>query len=680
MKKYLLFVILIGLSTFAHAEMVPYSKRWDVKLESLDPADVLGKLDLSRPGLEAVKAAADKGDRGAALAGLLEYYRRKFPRREAPPAEPGSTETADRICRHVFQWGPYEPADYGADIDWAADPADDIEWVAAIQRFYWADDLSQAYRDTRDDKYARAFFELTTDWIAKHPLEDWTRTHPKYTRWKGFAWLDLQTGIRATKAVSALKTMVHSPAITPDFLGRFLASMYDHQHKTERVPMGMVHNKAIFEQRGVMNVCHAFPEFKDTSRWAGLALERSRENLLAQTTTGGVQREMCGSYHRAVLTDAIDIMQKAEDLGLSVPEDYRRRVRKMSDYVFAVATPDLGWPMFGDTARSKPQSNNRRDGSLYGLLTRLSDVWDDPKYAARAELDRGRLPKQTSYAFGGAGLYVMRSDWGPEGIYFALHCPPPPLSGHDQPDNGTFELYAYGRWLMTDTGYYTYGHDQAARNWHRETQRHQTLTLDRKDTRIDGKLRLWHTSPELDALVVENPSYNGLVHRRTVWFVDKRFFVILDEAIGQRPGTLRLHWQPATGPTVLNRVEASILTQFPDANVLIHTASPPNAQIEQEDGWFAWTYGKREPRKTFSVRHPDPAPASFVTFIVPYQGTQPPRAKLVTPKLPNAGADTIALTVLAFGDQYQVGRTLTQPSAWSRREPARSAHKPGPPD
>ena len=118
----------------------------------------------------------------------------------------------------MFQWGPYKPADYGTNIDWTINPADDIEWVAAIYRFYWADDLAKAYAATRDDKYARAFVELTTDWIAKHPLDDWTRTHPTLTHWKGFAWLDLQTGIRATRAVAAFKAMLHSDAVTPEFL------------------------------------------------------------------------------------------------------------------------------------------------------------------------------------------------------------------------------------------------------------------------------------------------------------------------------------------------------------------------------------------------------------------------------------------------------------------------------
>ena len=103
----------------------------------------------------------------------------------------------------------------------------------------------------------------------------------------------------------------------------------------------------------------------------------------------------------------------------------------------------------------------RQTAQLYDPLLQFSELWNDPKYAARAKLDETALPKQTSYAFESAGVYVMRSQWGPEGTYLALHCAPPALSGHDQPDNGTFELYAYGRWLMTDSGFYTYGHDKA---------------------------------------------------------------------------------------------------------------------------------------------------------------------------------------------------------------------------
>lgn len=675
---YRLLPIVVGLilehCLAAAPPMVPYTKQWDVRLESLPASEVLGKLDLTRPGLAQVRAAAERGEQSRAMHELLRYYRDKY----APPAAPADREApnldaADGICRHVFQWGPYKAADYGPDIDWTINPADDIEWVAAVYRFYWADDLAKAYLATRDEKYARAFVELTTDWIAKHPLEDWTRTHPTLTHWKGFAWLDLQTGIRASKAVAAFKAMVHSEAVTPEFLAVFLASLHDHQLKTERIPMGMVHNKAIFEQRGVLNICHAFPEFADTSRWAKLAMERACENLLAQTTEEGVQREWCGSYHLAVLNDALDMMSKASDLGVDVPQEFNRRVRGMCDYLFATATPDLAWPMFGDTARPKPTPKDRRDASLYHELLRFSDVWKDPKYAARATQDESVLPEQKSYAFESAGVYVMRSDWGPEGVYLALHCAPPGLSGHDQPDNGTFELYAYGRWLLTDSGYYTYGHDREARAWHRQTRVHQTLTLDGRDSKIDGRLRFWQASPGLDVLVVENPSCEGLVHRRSVWFVENQFFVVLDEAVGQVAGAVRLHWTPAAGESRMPADRTSFATQFPDVNVLIRTAGRDPLPFEPEAGWFAWNYGRRQPRTMLGVQHPDGAPAAFATVIVPYRGVEPPVAEAVLAADHAAGSEQAELVVRVGDKRWRLGRSLEKKTAWCRIADASSS-------
>jgi len=141
------FFLVICSCVAASAETVPYTKQWNVKLQGLPPSEVLTKLDLNRPGLEAIKAATAKGDQPRALAELLRYYRGKYP---PPPAEHGATrptfEIADGICRHVFQWGPYKSADYGTNIDWTINPADDIEWVAAMYRFYWADDLTRPIR------------------------------------------------------------------------------------------------------------------------------------------------------------------------------------------------------------------------------------------------------------------------------------------------------------------------------------------------------------------------------------------------------------------------------------------------------------------------------------------------------------------------------------------------------
>ena len=639
-------------------------KDGEIELHSLPAEKILEKLDLGGPGLEAAAEEADGGDREAALEALLAYYRAKYPLPE-PSEEEGRTEFSqvDKIAEHIFQFGPYEEAAYGEEVDWEWDPRGDIEWVASVYRFYWARPLEVAFRATRDEQYADAFVELTRDWIARHPLENHRKTHPVYTHWKGFAWLDIQTGIRATNLCAVVRTFMHARCFTPEFLGVFLASIYDHQVKTELLPMGQVHNKEIFEQRGFINVAHTFPEFRDSRRWLELGFGRAHESLLAQTTGDGVQREFSFGYHTGVLHDAVEIMQRMEAAGFAVPDDYRERVRRMYQYVFAVATPDLGAPMFGDASRPLRTGDERSGWPLYSLLKEATPLLTDPKFAARADLDREQLPAQKSFAFTEAGLYALRDDWGPEAIHLGLHCSPPAISSHDQPDNGTFELCAFGRWLMPDTGFFTYGHDPEGRAWHRQTRVHQTMTLNGGDSADAGRQLLWHSSA-LDALTVENASYEGLIHRRSVWFVDRKFFVLLDEAIGRAPGLLELHFQFAPGPVEFAFAAGRASTAFDDANVLVAAAAGSPVEGVEEEGWFAWSYGKREPRKAFCFRHARSAPAVFLTLVVPYRGTEAPELEATYPADLEAGTKAVDLEVGVDGQRWRIGRDLARGAAW----------------
>src|SRR5690554_3014998 len=224
----------------------------DHDLASLPTKDLFSVLDMELPELAPVRKALERKGYKQALSALLDYYRSRYPEPSGikngvvTERSKNSVTRGDKLAKHIFQWGPYEEAAYGEDINWAADPAGDIEWVAAVYRFYWANDLSEAYKATGDDIYVQTFVELTSDWIKKHPLEETVDiAHPVYG-WRGYPWLDLQTGIRATNICSAFRLFLHSKAITPEFLGILLSSLYDHQVKTEKMPMNKVHNKAIF--------------------------------------------------------------------------------------------------------------------------------------------------------------------------------------------------------------------------------------------------------------------------------------------------------------------------------------------------------------------------------------------------------------------------------------------------
>jgi len=668
-------------------------------LRSLPPSELFTVLDLNLPGLSPIREVLEQDGYEAALTELLAYYRERFsepeiPRSTGSAAEERAIERSEMMANHIFQRDPWDAADYGPDIDWAADPARDIEWVAQINRLYWTRDLNAAYRATGDDRYVEILVDLMTDWFEKHPLEETLeKIHPVYDYWKGYVWLDIETGRRSNSICTFFRLMVHSPAFTPEFMARVLASLYDHNQKTEKIPMGHVHNKAIFEQRGLVEVIYTFPEYKEKDKWLDLAMKRSYEMLIAQTTLDGVQREYSGGYHNGVYRDAISIDRQLQEMGRQMPGTFHERTRKMADYTFGISTPDLAFPMFGDASRGKVTSDDRSTWSLYRHLHDASDRWNDPKYAALADLDLRNLPDNGSTAFPEGGMYALRSRWSPDQVYLALHCSPPPISSHDQPDNGTFELYAYGRWLMPDSGYYVYGLDPEAREWHRQSRVHATLTADGQDTAIQGRHLLWDSNRNRDILCVENQSYQYLAHRRTVWFADKQgnlpFFVILDEAIGtapnpdapspftegiggfdpvfrgERESTLELNFPMAPGGRVrIDQQAQRWTTDFDDANLLIQVAGREAMTIREEQGWHAWAYLQREerPSVTASWKPAGPeeqGPCSFISILLPYQGQSVPDCRLITdPADLVAGSNVAEIEVEIGGRRHQLRREL----------------------
>ena len=108
---------------------------------------------------------------------------------------------------------------------------------------------------------------------------------------------------------------------------------------------------------------------------------------------------------------------------------------------------------------------------------------------------------------------------------------------HRQYDNNTFELWVKGRNFFPDSGCFSYGgtsSSNADRRKYAASTAHNTVTLDNKNVSSDGKMLKQFSKSgsghSYQALVLENPSYEGLTHRRTIFMVDDKFYVILDEA------------------------------------------------------------------------------------------------------------------------------------------------------
>jgi heparan-sulfate lyase len=170
--------------------------------------------------------------------------------------------------------------------------------------------------------------------------------------------------------------------------------------------------------------------------------------------------------------------------------------------------------------------------------------------------------------------------------------------------------------------------EQRWRAWFRSTKVHQTLTLDNRDITCKPTCILWSETTNLVALVLENQSYAGLKHRRTVLFIDNRYFLIHDEAIGNEAGMVRIHFQFAPCKAEIEGLVAKTCYDA-GANLLVKTvALGKEVALEQEEGWISYTIAKKESRPAWSwkiTKTAADAQVGFLTALVPYREGDVPK-------------------------------------------------------
>lgn len=245
-------------------------------------------------------------------------------------------------------------------------------------------------------------------------------------------------------------------------------------------------------------------------------------------------------------------------------------------------------------------------------------------------------------------------------ICLVLKCGPDG-GGHCQPDNGTFELHAGGRHLMPDAGSFIYSGDPEGRAWFRQTKVHQTLTLNGENSQYAPRQLLWKPGETEDILVVENQSYPELAHRRAVLFVDKEYFVIVDEAIGNGVGDVDIHFQFAPGEAVFDSAQFTVRSDFTEGwNVLVKSIDQKEMRLREEEGWVSFVYTKKEPRPAFRFRVPKTSSGGvrFVTVVAPYSGTTPPAVDVRLLGNPAVGDDKIRMKVTVNGASRKISYEL----------------------
>lgn len=578
---------------------------------------LLSRLDLEKPKLSNVKVLQNNPQK--AMEKLLEYFRSrtsvKHPAKGEKAVAISETEKkyADDALKHIFVGQPaYPPHFCGDDIDWSSRPVPDNEWVWQLNRMYFWNAMAKMYSLTGDEKYAKEWCSQLVDWTLKNPNDE-NHKH---------AWRSIEAGIRGYSWTGLFYHFLNSPHFTPEVLTAFLNSCFDHASFLMTV-YRTGSNWGLMEAEGMGFIAITFPEFKEAEKWRAEAFRRLNNEINLQVYPDGHQRELAMGYHLGCINWFLRTFElaKLNDLGNAFPDTYFKKLEKMCEVPLKLCHPDGTNAQFGDAWTGKPGQHRERFLEWAEKFGR-----EDFLYLASSG-KKGKKPDSTAFALPQSGLYSMRSSWDSSAICLVLKCGPDG-GGHSQPDNGTFELFAGNRILMPDAGSFIYSGDPEGRRWFRQTKVHQTLTLNEENSAYSPKLIKWQPGNDLDILVVENKSYENLTHRRSVFFVDKKYFVLVDEATGSASGDVDIHFQLAPGPGVgVSNSDLSVQTKFENGwNLFMQALQQNNLEMAEEEGWVSFEYTKKEPRPAFRYRlqkKQNQEKVYFVTLLLPFKTAMP---------------------------------------------------------
>ena len=578
-----------------------------------DMQDVFALLDLDRPGLEEVKAQCYNGQWEKASRALLEYFRTRrdvyVPGEESREASEMDFIWADDALRHTFHVLEDTVWNYGKDINWEYWPVKDIEMRVQLHRQGWWTSLAKVYCTTGNEKYAREYVAEFRDWVKKNPYKPFG-IDQRGTVSSGdigidapnecFAWRPLEVGIRLLRWSRQFALFVNSRSFTPEFLMEFLRSYHENASVLMQSfsPAG---NHLIHQSSGIIRAGICFPEFKYAEAWIKAGAGNLNDEITRQSYPDGCHFELDPGYHIGFVESYDEAIQVAVRNGRKdlFPPELIEQLDRMIHYYLDYCYPDGTHPCFSD-ARRRDDLPSPELLEHFGIVT--------PAYKSSGHPD--------------TGFYCFRSGWSAGSIIMPVKATERGM-WHAQPDFGTFELWAYGKILMPDAGAYTYSGDdeiERQRAYFKATARHNALTLD--DRNYDNpqpKVLQWNPVGRVQRLTVEHQAYEGLTRRRSIEFVDEKYFVVSDVVSGPASGNLTLRNCLGAG-SVEETAPGEYIYRDGDAGLRIKVSGPVGSVVSLDQDWFSEAMHEKSLRPVIRLdvsRAPGSGEQRFVTTIHP---------------------------------------------------------------
>ena len=476
----------------------PCIKKYIPAMEPAGIEKLLDKFDLSRAGLEAVKAHYDADINlnpnkwNDAAEDLLIYFRddpaqcrlnlhASVDRLRKPDwlgntslFDPAELPHSEDIIRHIFNesWitGFYQDCKIylGESIDWFTNLPDSYMWrfhLNTLDQYYLP---ARTYWYTGDEEYALAIMKDLADWIENNPCPRYDSGAYYYnqeaddrkdseTRPTNHSTFFVAKRLRVF--IDILYYLIDSVIFSKEMLIKLLTVLYNHTDFLRHydgtaygeIDHYSMNNFAIFEALGMAYVSALFPEFKDSEGWrrsvAGCLSTQININKTpnpypynGQVHPDGFTVEECSHYHAQMISQIMDIVHIFGINGYNVSnyfdDKFKERINDMLRAFMKVMFPDGNCDSMGDSGCWDRDFRRVLYGRLAYTESYKSDEADDIKYALSSYTE-GMASSETAFALQDSGLYSMRSGWEKDAIFMLLKCGPKGMDSLEHLEKGT---------------------------------------------------------------------------------------------------------------------------------------------------------------------------------------------------------------------------------------------------
>ncbi|MFP5039672.1 heparinase II/III family protein [Parasediminibacterium sp. JCM 36343] len=496
---------------------------------------------------------------------------------------------------------------------------------------------------------------------------------------------NLQEGCRMEDTwMNGFYTFLKSPSFVDSAVATFAKGILWHGWRLNWGSNAFINTKVapsnhqILGAAGLAVAAMLFPEFNDAPTWQQTAFNLLAESMDSAIYPDGAETELAPGYHNWTRDFFMTVSQIATINHVALPSAYLATLKKMYWYDVYLMQP----------SGLLPPTNDNSDSTTAAVSAAYTQ-WGDPEFLfASSGGTQGKAPDAVSYRFPYAGFNVMRSGWDKNANY--LFFKNGPIGAWYHGHEGDLDLYlsCFGSPLLIEGGAYTYDHSQW-QVYDYSTEAHNTITVDGKDQhREDDSTVALHQYPQK---VVTSPSslpwisnfvadytcgtYNdgyqahafggggtnnlwtgtkdySINHNRHVFFLKPYYYVVTDFLEGSGTHTFNNYFNLNAPAAYLNSTTnaATTLNTLTPAQLLVKPIETNGLSAKQVMGqtspfYVGWIAHSHTPIPTVIYTKKQAAPATFSTFLYPYNTSSTP------------SVNTTVLTNLANGVWGSTGTT-----------------------